>query len=720
MRKYGLRRRGSPRQSRHLSRGYRPRRSNYGHQSQVSYDDYRDNPLKKSSFDKKLKKLKTLGLTKETAEEIANDFNTEHNDSTHSLYILDWWMARLALIKFLETDDNKYLSLLTNYAHKYKVDKYDLALDDVFQLDHYNTLRHFAHLADTNPYFRMVWPRLHEVTYDSGREWSRVANRYTDGVKTVVGEIREWDSKTQGRGSYGEPAIKIVTGANRAQASAADRIEKSKIRHTRETADPSAVIAFLKDMEDNVQTSRFFEPERHEVLLSFPDGKDWVVIDQRDIRAEGSSLRDCATAENRNTILISLREPVTKTHYQALLKAEIVFPSIQSAPPPTLDVIQDKPGVIVQLRGYGNSKPDSDLHKYIVPLLQQKWLVHIAKPEYQSQNTFILDDLGQETVEIFRQKKRTMVSPKSFYNKFKDRGFGQYPARIKNHILDEIEFPVGEMLEILSAKRYNLTMRRKALQAFKKRLNKGTKYLRKELFEAAESLLFNTKNKAMIKDILDAFSGHKKQHVLFLRFLENNQEWLLDNDKFLLELIRNSLPQGTGTINRYWIRNRNLPKGITSVLQQIAKTNCEFVLKLLYELPFDEPSKKNTRLLLETSLDTLLAQDDSYIVGNFRELCSWFQEESVGWGRSQHRVFANEIPLSNKLLKQFKQLVKLSEEHRNDCFMDLALSIVARMSQKDKERVATVMSKPLFSILMSGNRAISRTAYKLLESFIPY
>jgi len=663
------------------------------------------NPLKKSAFEAKLKKLKKLGLEETVAEEIRNDFNSPHNHPSHALYIIDWWVARLSLIKFLENEKDEYVSNLARYGNRYKVDAHDLSLDGALQIDHYAALRHYAHLAQTNPYFRLPWPHIHKIIYQEPgrRRWNYQTHEYELETKIVVGEIREWESKTR----EGKPAVKILTGANRAVSeTVATRIEKDKIIDVTESSGPEELLAFLKDTEDNVETARFFEPVHHEVLLKFPDGKDWVVIRDDDRRAEGSSLRDCATAENKNTILISLREPVTDTHVQALLKAEIVFPKLSARP--SLEEIKNTKGIIVQLRGYRNSKPTLEMHPYIIPLLQQKWIVHLVPPNFSSSNTFMLGDLMPDDYQPLRKKKRYLFSAKRFYDKYGKLG---YSTRIRDHILEKIDMPFKDIYEILSAKRYNLVMRRKALREFKKRLNRGTKHRRSQLYDVAEKLLFSTKNKSLINDILDIFNGHKKKYKLFLQFFNTRREWLLQerNTTFFTTLIESALPGSGG----YYAR-KSLPKGMLTLLNEILPDHYDFVFKLIYEVRFDDASGKNLRQLLERVLSTII-EDPSKL--NY-ELCGWYQDESVGWGGTQHRSFANAIPLSRKLLKQLQQLIDISIDRKNDCYMDLAVTIAMNMTQEDKDKMKPLITKLTRAMFDPSARSIKSKVYEQLGRFI--
>lgn len=673
----------------------------------------RRNPLKSSKFLKKLKRLRGLGLDTTISSQITQDFNSQWNDPSHSLYILDWWNARLSLIRFAETEDDRYLPAIARFAHRYKVDYHDLSLDDELQLDHYGSFRHFAQLAETNPYFRAPWPRqLHEVTYKNPSTLHY--QRRERPTLTVVGEIREWDSNTQA----GEPAIKLLTGKTRVVSETTlTRIAKDSITNIVETSAPSKILGFLHDMEDNMQTERYFEPARHDVLMQFDDGKAWVVIQDEDIGAEASSLGDCGQAENRKTILISLREPVTQTHWQALLKAEVAFPKLSETP--SLEEIRGGAGVIVQLRGYKNSKPSQDLHPYIVPLLQQPWILHLVAPSYSSGTTFRLEDLDEEASRLLRKQRSVLYNPRLFYKRQKNN-FG-YAADVRNKLLDQITMAPSEILSILSAKRRNQVERRKAVTEVQRRLNSGVKHMRGPLIKAVEDLLLRTKSKALIKDILGVFNGHKRKQTLFLRFYEHRKEWLFDNPTFLLSLFTSMLKK-----KGY---KRAIPptlfRILLDLLQEYDEPYFDFVFRLIYATQIHVESSRYLRVLVERMLDLIIENDGPGKPQHFGrrlsgELCHWYQNAPLGWGSSEHREFKNEIPYSRKLARQLGQLIEISAYRNDDCYLDLAVTILGAMARNDQKQVTTVF-KPLFEIIMdrgSGRYHLSTEAYLALGRII--
>ena len=54
------------------------------------------NPLKPQDYETRLNKLRKLGLSEEHLNQLS-DFNTQYNDATQANYIIDWWLATIAL-----------------------------------------------------------------------------------------------------------------------------------------------------------------------------------------------------------------------------------------------------------------------------------------------------------------------------------------------------------------------------------------------------------------------------------------------------------------------------------------------------------------------------------------------------------------------------------------------------------------------------------------------
>ena len=474
----------------------------------------RTNPIKFKNLEKKLKYLVSLGLDSDNTKILFDDLSNRYIDASQADYVLDWWRARLSLIAFLATEDpkiqNPLLNYLQNYCREYRLSPYDLALDGELAVEIYAEFRHFIELAIANPYFRNPWPTLHWVSFKDHRY-----HRQAPETHRWLGQIIRRDVKLTGY-RYGfssdSPAIVILRGAYMADPvgqEANTEVPTEAIEWIEETGKPSDLIKFLKDAEEHLQTARYFIPKTHQPFITFEDGKAWVIIDSRDVDAEASSLSDCGRGQysSDNIILISLREPVTEKYYKALLKAEIVFPN--EVDTKTYQGISQSLGVINQLRGYANSKPSLDLHRYIIPLLQQPWVAQIVTPNHRPKETFQLADLPQEAADQLQKVNPKLFDPSSFYHQFRVL---EYPSYLRDQIIDRMSFPVPVVIEILTkATRTGLespeTVESKILESSLKRYLKKEGSLEAEAYPlllAAEEAIFRLQTASGTQRLIEA------------------------------------------------------------------------------------------------------------------------------------------------------------------------------------------------------------------------
>jgi len=445
----------------------------------------RSNPLKPKILEKRIEDLLELGIAPADARDLTRDLSGANVDPKNAIYVLDWWKTRLSLIAYLglppETPENakelekksgSLLNTLQQYIQKYKVSAWDLALDGELQIDHWISLQHFIQMSGTNPYFKQEWPVLHRVRAELR------ANTYTEletfawlgklAKETTKLSSKRCGPKETGYGGNeagyrkGDPAIKLLRGAyigDPVGAEAETEIPKAAILSMEETFKPSDVIEFLKDAESNLQTSTYFIPKYHQPFMTLQDGKAWTVIGDEDKENEKQSLGDCATGEYRDAsiIVISLREPIMTspegTFYRTRLRAEIVFPRGVPAQP-TYDDFNKSVGVINQLRGYANSKPQPGLHKYIVPLLAQPWIGQLILPEYNpdaarptQESIFWLSDLSPSDRAYLETANPKLFDAKAFYDQVKSLN---YPQRVETKIMEGIEFPTSYIIQMLS------------------------------------------------------------------------------------------------------------------------------------------------------------------------------------------------------------------------------------------------------------------------------
>jgi hypothetical protein len=146
---------------------------------------------------------------------------------------------------------------------------------------------------------------------------------------------------------------------------------------------------------------------------SDPPGFKWVFIDQRTCELEGRAMGHCGNmGGSEDDTILSLREefigrdPVKR---KAVLKEE-----------PRLTFILNN-GVLGEMKGQFNSRPDRKYHKYIRPLLLDDRIKFIVGGGYAPQNNFSLRHLSNTERHHINSEKPWINSISAYYDKF---GYG--------------------------------------------------------------------------------------------------------------------------------------------------------------------------------------------------------------------------------------------------------------------------------------------------------
>lgn len=165
-----------------------------------------------------------------------------------------------------------------------------------------------------------------------------------------------------------------------------------------------------------------YEPDDGSVVLSFPDGYLWLLLDRPTCRKEGEAMGHCGNtgSPHPGDRILSFRRVVKKgnnTFYQ-----------------PFLTFILDKDGYLGEMKGRGNDKPAAKYHKYIVSLLEMNQIEGIKGGGYAPENNFALSDLDTETMNRLLDKKPELGTALDCYKKF---GMSEKLARRIMHDLDE-------------------------------------------------------------------------------------------------------------------------------------------------------------------------------------------------------------------------------------------------------------------------------------------
>ena len=311
-------------------------------------------------------------------------------------------------------------------------------------------------------------------------------------------------------------------------------------------------------------------------------------------------------------------------------------------------------------------------------------------------------------VKSLTQPQRTLKIAQQAMFRLKDR-------RIIDQVIPWIELPVRGIIKVLSEPRMHPIIRNTAIEAVRRKITNNDSRVREQVFEAVKGLLLRTKDKSFIRQLLELYQGHQHQYRLFHNFMVARLDWLtLDRNRtFFLKLIGSSLPKNDTSYHF----TQSLPKFLYRLLRKmvvdnLVEDNCSFLLKILFDVKFDDESLKAVRALLESILDVIL-QDPKKLTA---ELCDWYQNMPKGWGTHEHKTFKNKLPLSPKLLRQFVGLLKITQNTGNNCYLDLAVTVAEMMSSEDKTKLQK-LAMPLVKAAFASNRGIRYKEY--LERLLP-
>jgi len=146
--------------------------------------------------------------------------------------------------------------------------------------------------------------------------------------------------------------------------------------------------AFDRSKSSLVDTSSG-EPE---TLIKFPNGYEWQILPDSSCGNEGEAMRHCGNSDGHpDDKMLSLREPVKKGG-KLLWRPHLTF------------IVNN--GLLTQMKGKANQKPDKKYHPYIIALLKDPIVEGIIGGGFDPHNNFALNDLAKET-----QKKLISEKP---------------------------------------------------------------------------------------------------------------------------------------------------------------------------------------------------------------------------------------------------------------------------------------------------------------------
>jgi hypothetical protein len=130
-------------------------------------------------------------------------------------------------------------------------------------------------------------------------------------------------------------------------------------------------------------------------LIAFPDGWKWVNLRRPACENEGKAMGHCGNVGTTasGVIVLSLREPLKDGKWK-----------------PHATFILKRGGILGEMKGYGNQKPDKELHLYIVALLKLPIIKGLVGGGYLPENNFSLDDLDPEVRDSLKEEKPRLFS----------------------------------------------------------------------------------------------------------------------------------------------------------------------------------------------------------------------------------------------------------------------------------------------------------------------
>ena len=126
----------------------------------------------------------------------------------------------------------------------------------------------------------------------------------------------------------------------------------------------------------------------NKIVMDFNDGWYWVQLNRAQCREEGAAMGHCGNDANPKpgSTILSLRKLIKRTNNEKNWVWE-----------PHLTFILLKDGMLSEMKGRNNEKPNEKYHKYIIPLLKETKLIRgIEGGGYLVQNNFSIDDLTKE------------------------------------------------------------------------------------------------------------------------------------------------------------------------------------------------------------------------------------------------------------------------------------------------------------------------------------
>jgi hypothetical protein len=190
---------------------------------------------------------------------------------------------------------------------------------------------------------------------------------------------------------------------------------------------PEQLKSELEDAEEEWRQRReqWVTPEQYDkIILSYNNGtQGWVKLNREYCRAEGGAMGHCGnTADWRTGDTILSFRTIKDTEQK-----------------PHLTFILDANGLLGEMKGRANNKPNEKYHPYIVDLLKQPFIKGIKGGGYAPEENFELDDLDEDEKEELINMKPQLAGPVEMYK----RNGRQYSEEIGQILRPIVESKMG-------------------------------------------------------------------------------------------------------------------------------------------------------------------------------------------------------------------------------------------------------------------------------------
>ena len=199
-----------------------------------------------------------------------------------------------------------------------------------------------------------------------------------------------------------------------------------------------------KKLEELAKGERFCADG--EPFIVFDDGWAWYMIREGGSVQEAKAMRHCGNGVgSEGDRLLSLREPIRK--------GDLLFWK------PHLTFILNN-GVLGEMKGYANTKPDSRYHPYVESLLEHKVVREVRGGSYLPKNNFSFSDLTSEgKIRVLEKKPDLLFDPIGDEGEILSEGEGfrwlktdkpQFPCQVYDPwaVLLGNETPVSEWIAL--------------------------------------------------------------------------------------------------------------------------------------------------------------------------------------------------------------------------------------------------------------------------------